>query len=71
MPLPVTCSRLFDRNYKVICGWSLPLLDLEVCSKGHAVNQGCYNQYRAGVAQQKAKGTSRLHTTCRLSIRLS
>lgn len=37
-PLLVPNLALSGRSYKVICGWSPPVL--EVCGRGHAANQG-------------------------------
>lgn len=37
--LSVDDPELTDWSYRIICGWSLPVLDLEVCERGHAVNQ--------------------------------
>lgn len=38
--LPVTSPGLPGRNYKAICSWLLPLLDLEAHGRGHRANHG-------------------------------
>lgn len=38
--LAVTSPQLPGRSYKSICGWPLPMPDMEVYEGGLAVNQG-------------------------------
>ena len=59
------------RSYKVICSCLLPVLDLELCGRGHTVNPDHLLPVMGLRKEQKAQSSLRPATDCQLPIRLS